>query len=268
MVRELKSKDFKKSYGEFFEQDELKYALIWGIAQREEIVTNYIESRIGNEFIVGILAGKNLIIAANTNEMNVYTDMVEYMESIRYPGIIGVKEHCSIYNDAYNQVTKKSMKVTMDQRIYSCNKVSDTKAKEGIFRMAKMNEVPLLIEWAIDFTKGIEGYTQDYDETKRNILSKIESNVLYVLEVNGNVVSMAARSRALRQTESVGYVYTPIHLRGNGYASQVVRELTKLIIGDGRKATLYTDLSNPTSNSIYMKIGYEPHCDSVMMSKN
>jgi predicted GNAT family acetyltransferase len=25
---------------------------------------------------------------------------------------------------------------------------------------------------------------------------------------------------------------------------------------------LYTDLANPTSNSIYMRIGYEPVCDS------
>ncbi|QVK17257.1 hypothetical protein KHQ81_10220 [Mycoplasmatota bacterium] len=78
---------------------------------------------------------------------------------------------------------------------------------------------------------------------------------------------MAARSRLLISTESVGFVYTPVKFRRNGYGSIVTAEVTKKVLADGKLATLYTDLSNPTSNSIYMKIGYKPYCDSVMLNK-
>ncbi|WP_430886552.1 GNAT family N-acetyltransferase [Fusibacter sp. JL216-2] len=90
---------------------------------------------------------------------------------------------------------------------------------------------------------------------------------MYLLKVDGQIVSMAGRARALNKTESIDYVYTPKKLRGNGYASQIVEELTKKVLQDGRVATLYTDLSNPTSNSIYMKIGYEPYSDSIALVK-
>ena len=43
-----------------------------------------------------------------------------------------------------------------------------------------------------------------------------------------------------------------------------VAELSRNILQSGKEfCTLYTDLANPTSNSIYMKIGYKPVCDSV-----
>jgi uncharacterized protein len=36
-----------------------------------------------------------------------------------------------------------------------------------------------------------------------------------------------------------------------------------LLLEQGRRfCFLYTDLANPTSNAIYLRIGYEPVCDS------
>jgi hypothetical protein len=63
---------------------------------------------------------------------------------------------------------------------------------------------------------------------------------------------------------TVGGVYTPPELRNRGYATSCVAELSRNILQSGKEfCTLYTDLANPTSNSIYMKIGYKPVCDSV-----
>jgi uncharacterized protein len=51
-------------------------------------------------------------------------------------------------------------------------------------------------------------------------------------------------------------------LRNRGYAASCVATLTKLMLDSGKKfCCLYTDLANPTSNSIYQKIGYQPICD-------
>ena len=61
----------------------------------------------------------------------------------------------------------------------------------------------------------------------------------------------------------IGPVYTPPELRRRGYASALVAELTKRLLDGGRKfCFLFTDLANPTSNSIYQRVGYEPVSDA------
>ncbi len=60
----------------------------------------------------------------------------------------------------------------------------------------------------------------------------------------------------------VGYVYTPLELRGRGYATALVAELSQRMLDSGMSfCVLYTDLGNPTSNAIYQRIGYEAVCD-------
>jgi predicted GNAT family acetyltransferase len=60
----------------------------------------------------------------------------------------------------------------------------------------------------------------------------------------------------------IGPVYTPPELRGRGYASALVAELTRRLIAGGRQfCFLFTDLANPTSNSIYQRVGYRPVTD-------
>src|SRR5690606_3932191 len=62
----------------------------------------------------------------------------------------------------------------------------------------------------------------------------------------------------------IGYVYTPPEWRGRGYASACVTTLSRrALAGGARFCCLYTDLSNPTSNAIYRRIGYEPVCDAI-----
>jgi uncharacterized protein len=59
-------------------------------------------------------------------------------------------------------------------------------------------------------------------------------------------------------------VYTPPDLRGRGYGSAVTAHATQEQLAAGRDyCFLYTDLANPTSNKIYMNIGYERVCDSA-----
>jgi predicted GNAT family acetyltransferase len=62
----------------------------------------------------------------------------------------------------------------------------------------------------------------------------------------------------------VNSVYTPPELRRQGYATAAVAELSRVLLAEGYPAcVLYTDLANPTSNSIYQRIGYEPVADAV-----
>lgn len=95
---------------------------------------------------------------------------------------------------------------------------------------------------------------------------RISTGKLYVLEVGGRPVSMAGYTRELKTAVGVAFVYTPPYLRGNGYATSIVAQLSQMALDKGfTRCVLYTDLKNPTSNSIYQKIGYKPVRDSLML---
>ena len=74
--------------------------------------------------------------------------------------------------------------------------------------------------------------------------------------------AMAARARPTRGTVAVNAVYTPRGAREHGFATAAVLHLSRLLLAEGfRMCVLFTDLANPTSNSVYTRIGYAPVCD-------
>jgi predicted GNAT family acetyltransferase len=62
----------------------------------------------------------------------------------------------------------------------------------------------------------------------------------------------------------IGAVFTPPERRRRGYASALVAAVSRRSLEEGRSwCSLYADLANPTSNSIYQAIGYQPLHDVV-----
>ena len=73
---------------------------------------------------------------------------------------------------------------------------------------------------------------------------------------------MAAKTRPTRNGGSVSLVCTPPDLRGRGYATACVGELSRLLLESGwRYCALFADLANVAANRVYQRVGYEPSCD-------
>ena len=86
----------------------------------------------------------------------------------------------------------------------------------------------------------------------------IADKQLYIWDCNGPV-SIAKTTRPMRNGISVTAVYTPPEQRNKGYATLCVASLTKKLLSERYSfCSLFADQSNPTSNSIYAKIGYVP----------
>ncbi len=80
-------------------------------------------------------------------------------------------------------------------------------------------------------------------------------------------VSLAGWSGPTPNGIRIGPVYTPPDLRGRGYATALVAELSATLLEQGRRfCFLFTDLANPTSNAIYERIGYVRVCESAQVS--
>ncbi len=77
------------------------------------------------------------------------------------------------------------------------------------------------------------------------------------LDEHDRPVSYALHNRDVEGWASVGPVYTPVELRGHGYATALVAAVSRNLLAEGRPGcTLFTNLANPTSNAIYERIGY------------
>ena len=78
---------------------------------------------------------------------------------------------------------------------------------------------------------------------------------------DGGPVSLAGFGGPTPNGIRLGPVYTPPDKRGRGYASGARPPASRLLLASGRFCFLFTDLANPTSNSIYQQVGYRPVTD-------
>ncbi|MCB0414173.1 MAG: hypothetical protein KDD50_07560 [Bdellovibrionales bacterium] len=181
-------------------------------------------------------------------------------------GVVGEKNSAELYRQHLETQDKKT-KTLMTQGIYKCTKVNFPKNDRKItFRKAEEKDIQLISDW-------MEGFHQEatpHDPVlnwMEAAQSKINSQMIYLVEKDNLPVSMAAWSRDIETSCSVNLVYTPNHYRKQGFASLVTALLTQKLLESGKKETnLYTDMTNPSSNKIYRDIGYQLVADSIHFS--
>jgi predicted GNAT family acetyltransferase len=181
------------------------------------------------------------------------------------PGFIGEKELTNELVKEMTNLRKRIPYIQMNQRLYRLDEIEKKPADNGKLERMELSNLPLVKEWVYQFCVDInEPMSKEDAEVKAKDL--IERGRVYGWEVDGEIVSMANASRPTKSNITVNFVYTPISERKKGYASSCVSALTELMLNSGYKTTsLYTDLDNPTSNKIYMEIGYKPLIDSIVI---
>lgn len=156
------------------------------------------------------------------------------------------------------ELSGRDAEVQTRQRIYSCTGINKVTLPEGSARKASVDDIDLIVRWNREFYDELHIPNRS-DETL--LRDRVEQG-RYFLWISDEPVSLAAYGRGTPHGASVGPVYTPSAFRGRGYATACTAVVTRAILDDGKRyASLYTDLDNPTSNSIYQKIGYKPVCD-------
>lgn len=136
-----------------------------------------------------------------------------------------------------------------------------TAAPAGRMRVANEDDLPTIIAWIAAFIA--EVLPGDPTDPEEHATNRVATRSLFVWE-NGTPVSMAGWAAKTARGVRVNFVYTPPEHRAHGYATACVAQLTQRLLDEGRAfCCLYTDLSNPTSNRIYPKIGYRPVGDAT-----
>ncbi len=176
------------------------------------------------------------------------------------PAVFGPRHVAEAFARAWSQRTGARWRLGMDQRIYRLDEVRPPTGVPGRIRAATREDLTVVADLADGFAAdtGVE-----FETSKKERADWVKEGCVFLWEDEGPV-SMAVAKGATRHGIRVGYVYTPPERRRRGYASALVAQLSHRMLSEGfRFCVLYTDLSNPTSNAIYARVGYEPICDVV-----
>ena len=207
---------------------------------------------------------KNLLLCADSEEIS-DADLIELMDALDEHGFapMGVTAEKSIarrFAGLYADRKDYAVEVAMELRSYILTEVLDVPIIGTIREFALedryyipywMNQMGAECNLGGTLEGSVGGFDYHIDPT--------HAYTGYVLVVDGQPVSIAGLARVLPHGRRVGMVYTPPYLRGKGYATSCVAQVSRTVLEAGCEyCVLFTDLSNPTSNDIYQKIGYRP----------
>jgi hypothetical protein len=151
--------------------------------------------------------------------------------------------------------------------VWVLSRVRDVDRPSGAARPATAGDREVLVEWNRDFL--VEALPEP-DVELPHVEERVERSLTvedagtWLWETDGTPVALSGFWGPTPTGIRVGPVYTPPAHRRRGYATALVADLSAHLLAAGNRACyLSTDLANPTSNSIYARIGYERVCDSA-----
>ncbi|MGG0151767.1 GNAT family N-acetyltransferase [Bacillus mycoides] len=262
--------NFTEEVKPFLEKNEQENNLILGVLQmvqepifigvakqEEEIAAVFLQTEEKKQIIVATSEiSEDAIVELAKQLTRIYPDI---------PGLIGNKNIVQKLAEEIAILEHKKTTVVMEQGVYELKQVKKKWNGDGIFREVTSEELPLIEKWIYQFCEDVKLPTTK-EEAKQTAHTLITNNRLFGLEVDGKLVSVAAKTRPTTNNITVNFVYTPKEERKKGYASNCVAALSQRMLDEGYKTTtLYTDLANPTSNKIYQEIGYEQIMESVLI---
>jgi predicted GNAT family acetyltransferase len=176
-------------------------------------------------------------------------------EGWKIPGVFGPIELARAVAERLAAAEKKPFHLKKKLRMYELTRVLLHDPEGGRLRKAASADRDRITRWwyaaQLEMTGGA-----DPGECRQTAEHRLADGDIYVWDA-GEPVSMACKTRPTKRGISIGTVYTPRELRRRGFATACVTELSRLLLREGwAYCTLYADLANPTSNSIYHKIGY------------
>ena len=187
------------------------------------------------------------------------------MDYPQLPGVMGQAGVAERFARRWQALSSQSYGLLFHERAFRLSAVRPMTPPPGALVRATAADRDLLVRWTLDFGEEALG-DSDLAEAARTVDARLgdgdpQARGLY-LWVDGAPVSMAGYTGPTPHGIRVGPVYTPPELRGRGFASALVAQMSQALLDGGRSfCFLFTNLANPTANHIYEEIGYEAVVD-------
>jgi uncharacterized protein len=152
----------------------------------------------------------------------------------------------------YASLSRRQQKLELRCWTMEVREVVDPMPVPGSIHECGQADFDLLKQWTAAFSRAI-GEEDDGARMAGNLLK--DRRVFFWID--GGPRAMAAWAGPTPNGIRINFVYTPPEFRRRGYASNLVAQLSRQLLAQGRKfCFLNADQANPTSNHIYESIGY------------
>lgn len=210
----------------------------------------------------------NLVVAAGSTSHAAFSALAEKLheEGLELPGVTGAVPEVEEFTSAWEERNGLRRRRRMAQRIYKLTTLRPPGGVDGSSRPATDDDRPLLLSWIEAFLGEVLGEAPSpVGNAERIVDARLRAGTGgFVLWEDPEPVSIAGWGGTTPNGVRIGPVYTPPEHRRRGYGSAATAAVSAERLAAGRRfCFLYTDLASPTSNRIYMNIGYEPVCDSL-----
>ena len=171
------------------------------------------------------------------------------------PGVLGDAAGAATFAGVFGLAHHVPVVDTDPGRLYELTHVDAVLPVSGTPRLATAADRELVARWLVDFA----GDTDDpagphvMDEADRRI-----ARGAFWLWDDGDAVCLVGTRDPVAGYGRIGPVYTPPERRRRGYATGCVAHVSRVLVEQGLRCVLYTQLSNPTANAIYHRMGYRP----------
>jgi len=187
------------------------------------------------------------------------------------PGVVGSHPEIDDFVRLWSGSHAVEPYILRNQGIYALERVQPVPIVPGTRRAGTPDDHALVLDWMVAFGDEVLEESDPGRTEARNVvesrLGRGDTGGFELWEDGGEVVSLSGWGGPTPNGIRIGPVYTPPDLRGRGYATSLVAELSQSLLDRGRRfCFLYTDLANPTSNAIYERIGYVKVCEAAMVA--
>jgi len=202
----------------------------------------------------------NVIVAAGTGEdVRALARGLGDLDIV-VPGVVGLTPGVHEFATAWCEGQARTAVEDRASRLFRLDTLVAPRPAEGSARIATQDDLDLVVDWFDLFVREVGGIGPG--DLRRILTVRIAAGRVLLWVTAGEIVSFLGHSPVLAGHARIGPVYTPPEHRGRGYASNLAAAASDALLALDAVPTLFTDLANPTSNSIYQTIGYKPVADA------
>jgi len=176
------------------------------------------------------------------------------------PAVIALSSTARALARAWEHASGMRSRCRVREAMYALREVRDPpRPAPGQLRPAGGADRELLIEWERSFAA--EAGVAVVGDAQRMVDRRLRDGSQFVWHVEGPVSTLVL-SPMIAGTVRIGPVYTPRQHRRRGYAGSAVAAACRLALSRGaERCALFADLDNPTSNRVYLSVGFSAIAD-------
>ena len=180
-------------------------------------------------------------------------------DGVSLPGVNGEVATAAAFAGHWAEVCGVGARPLIGMRLRQLGQLRHPEGVTGLDRAARTDDLDLLCQWMDAFA----AFTNEPPASAADVRRRIDLGQLTVREVDGVAVCLVGHTLPVAGLVRIGPVFTPPEQRRRGYAGACVATVSAAARSQGHGCILYTDLGNPTSNSVYRALGYATISETI-----